>query len=250
MSYAYFSKFYDTLTSNIPYRTRGEYFHAILKQNPPPGPILLDLACGTGSLSEVMASLSYDVIGVDSSEEMLMEAMNKKYDSGLDILYLCQDMTALDLYGTVDCCICALDSLNHLPNSEAVLKAFQNVSLFLAPDGIFIFDMNTIYKHEKVLSDKVFVYDTDDVFCVWQNSPCHDHTIDITLDFFAEAHAGQYTRETETFSERAYSHDEICALIEQAELSLLTCYKGDTFDPPDETTERVVYVTKSKKQKG
>ena len=95
MSYAYFSKFYDTLTSNIPYRTRGEYFHAILKQNPPPGPILLDLACGTGSLSEVMASLSYDVIGVDSSEEMLMEAMNKKYDSGLDILYLCQDMTAL-----------------------------------------------------------------------------------------------------------------------------------------------------------
>ena len=250
MSYACFSKFYDTLTSNIPYHSRGDYLHAIFQKNPPPGPILLDLACGTGSLSEVMASLSYDVIGVDNSEEMLMEAMNKKYDSGLDILYLCQDMTALDLYGTVDCCICALDSLNHLPDKAAVLKAFQNVNLFLAPGGIFVFDMNTVYKHEAVLSDKVFVYDTDEVFCVWQNSPCHDGVIDITLDFFSEQQNGKYVRETETFCERAYSQKEVCELIEAAGLSLLACYQGDTFDAPNETTERIVYVTKSKKQKG
>ena len=105
MSYRCFAQFYDMLTQNIPYRARGEYFHALFQRYGLPGNIVLDLACGTGTLTEVLASLGYDMIGVDGSEEMLAEAMNKKYDAQNSTLYLCQDMEALDLYGTVDGCV-------------------------------------------------------------------------------------------------------------------------------------------------
>lgn len=250
MSYRCFAQFYDSLTENIPYRKRGEYFHALFCEYGLPGRIVLDLACGTGSLTEEMASLGYDMIGVDGSAEMLSEAMNKKYDNQSSTLYLCQDMTDLDLYGTIDGCVCALDSLNHVTDFEALNRIFSRVSLFLAPGGVFLFDVNTVYKHEQILSDRAYVYDLDDVCCVWQNSVCHDRTVDITLDFFARLEDGLYERETEMFSERAYTHEEICALIEQNGLVLLDCFAGDTKNPPDGTTQRVVYAARSAKTKG
>ncbi len=245
--YHSFAGYYDILTSNIPYRKRGEYFHALLQKYRVPGNILLDLACGTGSLSEVFADLGYDVIGVDSSDEMLMEAMNKKYESGKDILYLCQDMRELDLYGTIDCCVCALDSLNHVTDPEDIRQIFQKVSLFLAPGGIFLFDVNTVYKHRNVLSDSTFVYDFDEVYCVWQNSPCRNETVEITLDLFIPNEDGSYDRETENFCERAYSHEEILSCIDSTDLELAACFDADTDNPPKDDSQRVIYVVRSTK---
>lgn len=124
--YSAFARYYDELTANIDYKKRGEYFHSIIqrfkttKEN-----ILLDLACGTGSISEVMAGLGYDVIGVDNSDEMLGIALDKKFDSGLDIQYLCQDMRKLDMFGTVDITVCALDSINHLASINYEEKTFE-----------------------------------------------------------------------------------------------------------------------------
>ena len=143
--YSAFARYYDDLTANIDYKKRGEYFHSIIqrfkttKEN-----ILLDLACGTGSISEVMAGLGYDVIGVDNSDEMLGIALDKKFDSGLDIQYLCQDMRKLDMFGTVDITVCALDSINHLASIDDVRKVFENVAFFSEQDGLFIFDVRSL----------------------------------------------------------------------------------------------------------
>jgi len=247
-SYSHFAEVYDKLTSNIPYRKRGEYFNAIIKQNRKPEGILVDLACGTGSLSEVMADLGYDVIGVDSSGEMLCEAMNKRYDSGKDIMYLNQDMTKLDLYGTMDICICALDSINHICDIKKVATIFEKVSLFLHPEGLFIFDVNTVYKHQNVLANNIFVYDYDEVYCVWQNALEENNIVDITLDLFSKNEDGSYNKYCEQFNERAYTHDEILGFINNTNLELVDFYAEDTFDKPIETTERIIYVVKSTKQ--
>lgn len=246
-SYTSFASYYDALTENIPYLKRGEYFNSILKMNGISDGILVDLACGTGSLSEVMADFSYEVIGVDSSAEMLSIAMNKRYESGHDILYLNQKMQALDLYGTIDVCICALDSINHITSPNKVQTVFNKVSMFLNPAGIFIFDVNTQFKHNKILSDNTFIYDLDEVYCVWQNSPCHNDIIDISLDLFCKNSDGSYQKQSESFSERAYSHEQILSFIKKADLSLVAYYQDDSFEPPAPDCQRVVYVAKSMK---
>ena len=246
-SYKNFAQYYDILTENIPYLKRGEYFHAILKENNINDGILVDLACGTGSLSEIMSDFGYDVVGIDSSIEMLNVAMEKRYDSGKDILYLNQKMQDLDLFGTINVCICALDSLNHITDLSDVQTVFDKVSMFLHPNGVFIFDVNTEYKHQHILSNNTFIYDYDEVYCIWQNSSYKDNIIDISLDLFCKEDDDTYTKQSESFSERAYSHDEILTFIEQANLDLVAYYEDDTFDAPTKECQRIVYVTKSRK---
>ncbi|MFZ2539868.1 MAG: class I SAM-dependent methyltransferase [Oscillospiraceae bacterium] len=246
-SYKNFAQYYDILTNNIPYAKRGEYFNAILQKNSIHEGILVDLACGTGSLSEVMSDLGYDVVGVDSSVEMLSVAMSKRYDSGKDILYLNQEMQELDLYGTIDVCICALDSLNHIVTASDVQTVFKKVSMFLNPNGIFIFDVNTEYKHNNILSNNIFIYDYDEVYCIWQNSKCTDNVIDITLDLFCNNEDDTYTKQTESFSEKAYTHTEILNFLQNANLELVDFYADDSFDKPQEDCQRIVYVAKSRK---
>lgn len=247
-SYKSFASVYDLLTSNIPYGKRGEYFHEILcKHNKTEG-ILVDLACGTGSLSGVMTGYGYDVIGIDGSDEMLSEAMAKRAESNLPILYLCQDMRDIDLYGTMDVCICALDSVNHLVQPADVQTVFNRVSLFLHPQGLFIFDVNTPYKHENILADNTFIYDYDEVYCAWQNTYKGNNLTEICLDLFFTNEDDTYYRETEIFSERAYSHMEITAFLKKAKLELVDFYEADTFKRPNEKSERIVYVAKSTKK--
>ncbi len=252
-SYRDFASYYDILTSNIPYRKRGEYFNVLINKFGKQDGILVDLACGTGSLSEVMASFGYDVIGVDSSFEMLAEATNKKYESGHDIMYICQDMCELDLYGSMDICICALDSINHVVDSYDVQEIFDRVSLFLDPDGIFIFDVNTPYKHQQILANNTFIYEYDNVYCVWQNAfddtMPNENIVDISLNIFGKNANNTYNRYVEEFSERAYTHDEILGFINKTDLCLVDYYAEDSFEKPNETTQRIVYVVKSTKSK-
>lgn len=129
--YSCFAYYYDKLTQNISYKDRAGYYDSLVKKHGGRKGILLDLACGTGSLSEEFARLGYDVIGTDSSMEMLNEALDKKFDSGLPIQYLCQDMTELDMFGTIDVTVCALDSINHLGSLEDIKKDFRQGFAFL-----------------------------------------------------------------------------------------------------------------------
>lgn len=246
-NYENFAASYDQLTANVDYEARGRYFHSILLQYGKEGGILLDLACGTGTLSEYFAGLGYDVIGVDSSEEMLSLAMEKKMESQSSCIYLCQKMQELDLFGTVDIVVCALDSLNHITQPEELAQALDRVSLFLNENALMVFDVNTVYKHEQVLGNSTFVYDCPDVYCVWQNTLRDGHVVEIDLDLFEyDGENDCYYRSEEHFSERAYSHEELCRMLDQAGLEVAAVYGDDSFDPPGETTQRAVYVVKNR----
>lgn len=245
-SYDGFANSYDLLTSNVDYQKRGNYFHQILLQHGKQSGILLDLACGTGTLSEFFARLNYDVIGVDASEEMLNVAMEKKCESQSDIIYLKQNMQDLDLFGTVDIVICALDSFNHIVDEQELRQVFERISLFLNEDSLLIFDMNTVYKHEHILNNQTYIYDLDEVYCVWQNTLLDHHIVEIHLDIFEyEEESNCYYREQEHFYERAYTREQICFALDKAGFELLKEYDEDSFQPPLETSQRVVYVARN-----
>ena len=183
--YSVFAQYYDELTANVGYPKRADYLLELLARFGHQPGLTLDLACGTGSLTLELFRRGVDVYGVDASVEMLSEAREKCAEAGADILFLCQRMQDLDLYGTVNTVVCSLDSVNHLPGAEELEKAFQRVSFFLEPGGWFLFDANTPYKHEQVLGNHTFVYDMEHVYCVWQNRfhPGQGR-VDISLDFF------------------------------------------------------------------
>ncbi|MEG1996143.1 MAG: class I SAM-dependent methyltransferase [Oscillospiraceae bacterium] len=242
-SYHKFAQFYDKLTDNVDYKKRAEYFNKIINLHPNDGKILVDLGCGTGSMCEEFAKLGFDVIGVDNSCEMLNCAMDKKFLSGSDIMYLCQSIDKLDLYGTIDVAISTLDTLNHITDKKVLQEVFNKVSLFLNAGGLFLFDVNTLYKHENILADNAFVYDYDEVFCVWQNNVQNEGIVEISLDFFCTNEDKTYSRYSENFKERAYSHKQILKMIDVAGLKLLNVYDDDSFFPPSETSQRLVYVT-------
>ncbi|MBQ3884976.1 MAG: class I SAM-dependent methyltransferase [Ruminococcus sp.] len=244
--YSAFARYYDELTANIDYKRRGEYFHEIIKKfKSTKDNILLDLACGTGSISEVMAGLGYDVVGVDNSDEMLGMAIEKKFDSGLNIQYLCQDMRKLDMFGTIDITICALDSINHLSSLNDVRKVFEGVAFFSELNGLFIFDVNTLYKHRQVLANNTFTYETDNVYCVWENTLDPDtDEVRMNLEFFEREDNGMWSRSSDGFSEKAYSEDEIEKLLADCGFELLAKYGDDTFSPPAETSQRIVYAAR------
>lgn len=246
MSYGIFSEFYDALTANVSYDTVAQVLSSLLTRYGKGRGLLLDLACGTGSVSVRLAEKGYEVIGVDLSPEMLSEAQNKAYSAGQNILFLCQDMTALDLYGTVDAAVCTLDGLCHLPDEESVFAALQKVSLFMNPGGVFLFDVNSVYKHRAVLGNNTFVYDTDDVYCVWQNTLLSDGvTVQMDLDFFEPvSDAGDYVRQSERFTERAYPRETLEAMLKKAGFTVLDVFDGYSEKPENDTSERLLFAVR------
>lgn len=246
MSYEIFSEFYDSLTDNVEYKKRADYFCRLLSLCDVKSGILLDLGCGTGSMSVEMADRGFEVIGVDSSIGMLNIARQKCFEYGNKILLLNQEMQNIDLFGTVDAAICVLDGLNHLPSAAQVKRTFEKVSLFMNPGGAFVFDMNTLYKHEFVLADNAFIYESEDVFCAWQNSfNPEDGSVDIELDFFEEEN-GAYYRSSESFSEKAYELDTIKKMLEDSGFEVVGVYDDMTLEPVKADSERAVFSARKK----
>lgn len=246
MSYGVFSEFYDALTANVSYDTVAQVLGSLLTRYGKGRGLLLDLACGTGSVSVRLAEKGYEVIGVDLSPEMLSEAQNKAYSAGQNILFLCQDMTKLDLYGTVDAAVCTLDGLCHLPDEDSLSATLQKVSLFMNPGGVFLFDVNSVYKHRAVLGNNTFVYDTDDVYCVWQNTLLSDGvTVQMDLDFFEPvSDAGDYVRQSERFTERAYPRETLEAMLKKAGFTVLDVFDGYSEKPAHDTSERLLFAVR------
>ncbi len=245
MAYAEFSRFYDSLMKNADYEKRADYYEELLKRNGVSGGILLDLGCGTGEMSSLMAQKGFSVIGVDVSVDMLMAAREKAALKGQDILFLNQDMTALDLYGTVNATVSVMDCINHLSCFEDVKKTFAAVSLFTEPGGVFAFDVNTVYKHRFVLADNTFVYDNDDVYCVWQNSANEDDSVDVYLDFF-EKSGDKYVRTGENFTERAYPLEMIAAALDESGFEVTGIYDDMTFENAGEKSEKAVFTARKR----
>lgn len=250
-SYGTFAQYYDRLTKNVCYRERAGRLQMLIEkwQRPDmPEQILLDLACGTGTLAEEFARLGWDVIGIDSSAEMLSEALDKKYDSGLPVQYLQQDMCRLDLYGTVAVTVCTLDSLNHLPSAEALRQVLTRVNLFSEEGALFLFDLNTEYKHRVLLAENAFVYELSDAVCIWQNTVenhAPDYPVHIRLDFFEQLDGTTYRRSSEAFTERIWQPDTVRRLLSETGFTLLELLDGDRFTEPDDRSERLLYVARA-----
>ena len=241
-----FAYSYDALMGDVDYQKRTEYLCSLFCKYDRMPTLMLDLACGTGEFSNCFAKRGVSVIGVDISYDMLSVAREKSAEQENDVLYLCQDAVELDLYGTVDGAICCLDSLNHITDYENFCKAIVRVSLFLEKDRLFIFDLNTVYKHQKVLGNNTFVIDTDDVYCVWQNEYKENNIVEINLDFFTPQ-GDAYYRGGESFCERAYTKNEIENALEKAGLKIEAAFDDISQNAPTGTTERVVYVTRKVK---
>ena len=191
--YDNFASVYDRLMSDVDYKARTKRLLQLFKEYDRTPELILDLACGTGGFSNELALNGIEVIGVDMSEEMLSAARENSADRGTDVLYLCQKAEELDLYGTVDGAVCCLDSLNHIIDYRKLCTAIERAALFLETDRLFIFDVNTVYKHKYMLADNTFIIEQNGVFCTWQNSTDEETGVtDISLDFFTKD--GEYYR--------------------------------------------------------
>ena len=244
-AYSSFAEVYDTFMDNVPYEEWAEYLAAILREYGIEDGLVLDLGCGTGSMTEKMAAKGYDMIGVDNSGDMLEIAMEKKEKSGWDILYLMQDMREFELYGTVRGVISACDSVNYITDEKELEQVFRLVNNYLDPKGIFIFDFNTEYKYREVLGNQTIAEDRDDCSFIWENYYYEDQQMnEYELTLFIKEEKELYRKYQELHLQRAYTLDVMKDLIAWAGLEYVTAYDAYTMDPPHEKSERICVVAR------
>ena len=218
-AYTSFARVYDAFMDNIPYEEWGRYIRSLLEEYGVREGLVLDLGCGTGSMTEVLAGYGYDMIGVDLSADMLEIAMEKRQQSGHDILYLQQDMRSFELYGTVAAVVCVCDSMNYILEEEDLTEVFRLVNNYLDPGGIFVFDLNTVYKYEELLGD---------------------------LSIFIREEENLYRKFTETHYQRAYTLAQVKACLEAGGMEFVTTYDAFTKDAPRPDSDRIYVIAREK----
>lgn len=242
-AYSGFAKVYDLFMDNIPYGEWTEYVKELFAEEGITEGILLDLGCGTGSVTELLAKAGFDMIGIDNSEEMLEIAMEKREESGLDILYLLQDMREFELYGTVKGVVSICDSMNYILEDEDLMEVFRLVHNYLDNEGIFIFDMNTMYKYEEILADNTFAEDREESSFIWENYYDEEDEINqYDLALFVKEEDGRYRKYEETHLQRAYRQEDVEEMIRESGLELLHVYDAFSKEAPTEESERIYYV--------
>lgn len=242
-SYCEFSAVYDELTQNVDYPKRFEYINHFLIENNITNGTVLDLACGTGSMCIELIKNGFDVIGIDLSENMLEIASNRLLEYGDNFSLLKGNMTDYRLDKSVKACICSLDSINHLNDIKDVVKTFCNVYNSLDENGVFVFDVNTIYKHNEILANNTFVFDEEDFYLVWDNEFVSDRVVRILLDMFVW-NGKAYDRFSESFKETAYSIEDLLDSLCRAGFSDISVYDELTLNPPREKSERLYFICK------
>ncbi|NJD04119.1 MAG: class I SAM-dependent methyltransferase [Ruminiclostridium sp.] len=227
---------------DIDYSKWADYIEELFQRNNTRPSMILDLGCGTGSFCMEMAARGYEMIGIDLSPEMLSCAQAKALDKKLDILYLNQDITCFELYGTVDAIVCLMDTLNYITYKNDIKHVLNLVNNYLNPGGLFIFDLNSRYKLENILGNNVFCNNDSDVAYIWQNS--YDKTKGICrfdLTFFIESN-GKYKRFDEEHYERAYDPEEIRKMILSSGLEFTSAFHEFVFRAPVKSTERIFFT--------
>lgn len=243
--YGEFADVYDLLTENVPYDEIADYYNSVIGNFGAPGKLLLDMGCGTGNLTLRLAEMGYDVIASDASAEMLTIASSKP-NSG-NVQFICQSMTDTDLYGAVDVAVSTLDSINHLDSAEDIAECFRRTAENMNVGGLFLFDVNTIYKHRHILADNTFIYDVDGVYCAWSNTyDPEDDSVSIELDLFYENEDGSYDRGYESFCEIALPQEDISAMLTNAGFEVLIVYEYLTTAAPTDESEKLMFVARKK----
>lgn len=241
-SYVSLAKYYDNLTTDVPYGTFADFYEQIFNRFELKPNTVLDMACGTGTLTRILCERGYDMIASDGSPDMLMSAMDKLSDLENMPLLLCQNMDELDLYGTVDAIICSLDGINYV-QKDVLPEVLRRVMLFLEPGGIFIFDINT---PEKLLGldGEMFIDETDDVYCVWRAE--HDVELDACvygMDIFEKT--GKLWRRTkEEHYEYIYKLDEMNTLLSAAGFEDINIFAELKLEAPKMGEQRVFFTAR------
>ncbi|MCI8513172.1 MAG: class I SAM-dependent methyltransferase [Lachnospiraceae bacterium] len=246
-AYQSFARVYDLFMDNVPYGEWSRHVGGLLRESGCRDGILLDLACGTGVMTELLAEQGYDMIGVDMSEDMLNLALEKKLRSGRNILYLAQDMRELDLYGTVAGAVCLCDSLNYLLEPEDLRTVFERVNTYLDPGAPFIFDFNTEYKYRAVLGNRTIAENREDGSFIWENFYQEEERInEYDLTLFIKEEDGRFSRYEETHYQRAYTLEEIREALLTAGMEFVTVYDAFSKDAPRPDSERLCVVARER----
>ena len=245
--YADFSEFYDRLMSDVGYTARAAYYLDLFERFGGKHPSsLLDIACGSGNLTGALVAYGIEVVGVDVSAPMLAKAADKLAGCEPPVLLLQQDMRELDLYGTAEGAICSLDSINHLCATKDIRRFLERLRLFVEPGGLFVFDVNTPFKHREVLGDNAFVFEESDFLCIWRNRfIARTGETEMLLDFFVEQEDGSYQRFFDTVRERGYSIRTVKTLLSETGWDCLAVFDDGTYDLPTATCERWVFVARN-----
>ena len=246
---------YDSINAEIDYVAWADFFEdcfdKYLREKPS---LILDLACGTGRMTFELHKRGYDMIGADASEEMLYKAYDKAYDSDIsDILFIRQDMRDFELYGTVGAITCCLDSINYLTEIEDLERCFDLVHNYLDPDGLFLFDVNTPYKFERVYGNNHYIFEDKDAdgqpaYCGWQNE--YDKSTALCsfyLSVFTQNDDGGYTRSDDEQTERCYTEDEIRSSLQKCGFEVIGFFGDFDFSTPSAECERWYVVARAKK---
>jgi SAM-dependent methyltransferase len=250
MIYDLIAPIYDEINKEIDYSAWADFIESAVKANSPSRPeLVLDLGCGTGSMTIELAKRGYDMTGVDLSVDMLDIARERAYEAGLSdkMLWLCQDMTEFELYGTVDLAVSCLDCLNHLTRGGELDKCLSLVHNYLIPDGLFIFDVNGKAKFENVYADRSYVMETDGAMCIWQNyyNP-KSHLCDFYITLFNEE-GGGYERYDEIQRERMYTIATLKKKLAKSGFEFIGAYADYSFTPATDDDERIYVVARCKK---
>ena len=259
--YTGFASVYDMFMDNIPYEEWADYVQKLLKKYKIEEGLVLELGCGTGSMTRQLAGKGFDMIGIDNSEEMLQIAREKGDEFKDKILYLCQDMREFELFGTVAAVISVCDSINYILTEEDLLQVFKLVNNYLEPQGVFIFDLDTIYAYEEVIGDSTIAENREEGSFIWENTYYEDermNEINLTL-FIPEQGSSEenshcknspmlFSKQQETHYRRAYPLETIKRLMEEAGMEWVAVYDTLTEKKPKKDSERVYIIAREKRQ--
>ncbi len=244
-AYSDFAIVYDVFMDETPYEKWCDFLVELLEKYKIPKGLLLDLGCGTGTLTELLARRGYDMIGVDNSPGMLSVAMEKREKSGSDILYLLQDMREFELYGTVGAVLSVCDSLNYLLEEEELVQTFCLVNNYLDPKGIFIFDFNTVYKYKEVIGDTVIAENREDCSFIWENYYHEEEEInEYELSIFVKEEENLFRKFEESHYQRGYSLPRMKQALERAGMEFVAALDADTLGEVHEKSERIYCIAR------
>lgn len=271
-AYTGFAQVYELFMDNVPYEAWSRYLIHLLKEYGVADGIVLELGCGTGKMTRLLAQAGFDMIGIDNSEEMLQIARDASFftnepqevfdgeiedlsgssvsgqeKAGLDILYLLQDMREFELYGTVRAVVSVCDSMNYMLEEGELLQVFQLVNNYLDPGGIFIFDMNTLYKYREVLGETVICENREEGSFIWENFYDEEEQINqYDLTFFIREEGALYRKYEETHVQRGYEVKKVRELLEQAGMEFVGMFDAFTKEPVKETSERIYFIARER----
>lgn len=257
-TYSEFAGVYDELMDNIPYEQWRDRLDSLIREYGVSRPerdaeelldaernLVVDLGCGTGTLTELMYGMGYDMIGIDMSEAMLNIAMEKRESSGSEILYLQQDMRDLELYSTVGTVYSVCDSLNYILEEDELLEVFSLVNNYLYPNGIFIFDFNTEYKYRELIGDTTIAENREDCSFIWENYYDPENALnEYDLTVFVRQEGESFRRFSEVHVQRGYTLEQMTGLVERAGMALVKAVDADTLGPVTAESARIYIVAR------